>query len=186
MGFILQKVLYTTSPGKQIGHMRAHSAALAGLAVTSRPGLNLPHRLDRQASTCTHRTHRLPAAGAGRGITAWPRLSRSRDPATRPLPSAPRLESPGCVCGHIRPPGQYLWAHIVAVSSLWPSTASAHRLAVVLGLAHLRQTISFDSKVSRDVVRADHDLQQLPLKSCHMRREVSACGGLNHGPGSPS
>jgi hypothetical protein len=98
MGFILQKVLYTTSPGKQIGHMRAHSAALAGLAVTSRPGLNLPHRLDRQASTCTHRTHRLPAAGAGRGTV----LRRG----------------PGCPCRglatpqHVRSPPLHVWSRL--------------------------------------------------------------------------
>ena len=29
---------------------------------------------------------------------------------------------------------------------------------------------------------ADHKRQQTPFESCHMQREVSACGGLSHGP----
>ena len=112
MGFILYTKNIIYHKFKQAD--RTHASTFCS---SRRPGGDLPadrrtenflHRLDRQVSGIdlhAPHLHRLPAAGAVCGITARPRLPRSRDPRTRPLPSAPRLESPGCVRGHVRPPG---------------------------------------------------------------------------------
>lgn len=157
IGFIPQKVLYTTTPGRQSGHVRAQAAAPAGLAVTSPPSLNPLHSQDPHASTNTRPTHHLPAAGDVCGITARHRLTRSRKPGRCQLPSSRHLEPPQWVCGRIRPPNLHLRMHSVAVSLLWQCTAGAQRLSVVLGLAHLRQPVSFVSRVPRDIARVGHD-----------------------------
>jgi hypothetical protein len=125
MGFILQKVfIYHKSRQADRTMMRAQSAAFAGLAVTFRPSLNPSHRLDHQHQTSTfmHGTaptaFQLPAPAVvlrrSPGCRGLATLERVHSP---PLPSAPRLESPRHVHGHVRPLGQHLWVHIAAVSS---------------------------------------------------------------------
>ena len=73
--------------------------------------------------------------------------------ALRLLPSGRRRMSPGCVCGCIRPPDLHLLAHTVAIRSLWQCIAHARSLAEVLGMAHLRQPVCFDSTVPRDLAQ---------------------------------
>ena len=60
----------------------------------------------------------------------------------------------------MRPPDLHLCAHTVEIRSLWQCIPHAQSLAVVLGMAHLRlrQPVSFDSMVPRDLARVGHVL----------------------------
>ena len=156
-----------------------------------------------QASTCTHPSHHLPAAG---DVCLWyygaaqsDEIVRARNTsALRLLPS--RLGSTSLVGSDVtwvtvtwvrvrmhttaRPaPAR---AH-VATRALWQRIAHARSLAVVLGMTYLRQPVSFDSTVPRvDLARVGHVYQQLPRVSCRVRRSMSACGGLHDEPQAAS
>ena len=135
------------------------------------------------------------------GITARHSLTRSCAPGTRLLYVCSPRASGRRRSSDRMSPGSVTWVRVrmhttarpaparahVATRALWQRIAHARSLAVVLGMAHLRQPVSFDSTVPRvDLARVGHVYQQLPRVSCRVRRSMSACGGLHDEPQAAS